>query len=341
LDIETESMSGQNWLSAMATRPFDLSAEVPVRIGLLAKRSGDRLLAIVMHHIISDHISFTNAIEDLSEIMTARNAQREPDLADLRVQFPDYAAWYNDQERAGAFDGEFRYWQRCLVGALEATILPIRRSASPEAATEVCPIPVSVAQLAAAARQLRTTPYIVALAMFSQALGELTGASDQVISTATANRPTPALRRGVGRFVNLTILRLQIPKTASLTRAVALAHEVAAGAFVNAVVPLDAVLERGLLGVPTSPIPYANIAFQLLDEVPESLAIPGLAVRQVPMGGSTIRRDLNVTVARASGQLALHLSYRPASIDPDWISALAGAFTDRLRRLVGTLGEAA
>jgi len=49
-----------------------------------------------------------------------------------------------------------------------------------------------------------------------------------------------------------------------------------------------------------------------------------------------MRRDL--TVQRTSGQLALYLSYRPASIDPDWISPLAEAFIDRLRRLVGTLG---
>ena len=335
---EADGTPEADWLSSMVSQPFDLTAGPPVRIGLLERKRGDHLLAVVMHHIISDRFSFDIALADLAEFLAARAGSREPRLPLLPVQFPDYAAWYQASEDAGELDRSFRYWRDMLTGAPEITAVPANPAASPEAASEERQIPVSASRLRSRSRRLRTTPYVVLLAMFAQALAELTGAADQTIGCGYANRPTDALQHSVGRFISLLPLRMDVPPTAPPADAVGAAHRVAMGAYVNAAVPLDAVIERGLLGEPTAPIPYTNVAFQLFDESPVKLSVPGVTVKPVAVGGSTTRRDLNVVVMRADDRLTVYLDYRPSSIAPSWIRSLADGFTGRLRELAGQAG---
>jgi hypothetical protein len=331
---ETSDVSESDWLSEIVARPFDLSADVPVRISLLERSRGDHLFAVVMHHIISDRLSVGIAMDDLTELIAAQLESREPRLPSLPVQFADYAAWYQAKEASGKLDRSFAYWRDRLAGAPEITPLPTNPPTSAEATSQVGQIPLSAAQLSACARQLRTTQYVVLLAMFSSALSELTGADDQVIGCAYANRSPAALQHGVGRLVNQIPLRMgRLPAT-SLIHAVAAAHEVAMSAYANAVVPLDAVLERGLAGETSSSIPYTNIALQLLNDTATALSISGVTVQPLAAGSATVRRDLNVAVVRSAGQLTLYLDYRPSSIAPAWIRSLADEFADRLCRLV-------
>jgi hypothetical protein len=328
----TGDISESGWLSAMVAQPFDLSTEVPVRMSLLERGDGDYLLAVVLHHIVSDRMSLGIAMQDLAELIAAQVESRAAELPSLPVQFPDYAAWYQSQERSGQLDRNFAYWQRLLAGAPEATAIPGNPPTSPEATSVFGQLPISAIELRSCARELRTTPYVVLFAMFCLALAELTGADDQIIGCAYANRYP--LRHSVGRLVNQLPLRLPTPRGTSLTDAVLAAHEVAMGAYANAVVPLDAVLERGLTAEWSSSIPFTNIALQLHDDTAPALTIPGVKVQPVAIGSSAVRRDLNVAVVRSDDKLNVHLDYRPSSIAPDRIRALADGLGGRLDRLV-------
>jgi hypothetical protein len=325
----------QDWLRSLVSRPFDLHAEVPFRAGLLAAPTAgsEHLFGVVMHHIISDQISMRIALEDLSEFLAAEAGKREPALAPLPVQFADYAAWWHREEQAGRFERSFRYWASQLGGAAESTPLPKSPATSPAAVEERWSIPVGTAALASRAASLCTTPYVLLLAMFSSALADLAGTDDSVFVCGTANRPGAALRRGIGRFTSGIALRIKTPRGTMLTDAVTTAHGVAMNAYAHAVVSLDAVLERGLLGTTTSPTPFANIAFQLVDHAEDAFAMPSVSVRPVSVSPSATKRDLHVTVERSAGQLALYVAYRPSALATDWIHQLAGEFASRLSRL--------
>jgi hypothetical protein len=322
------------WLHHTVNDPFNLEAQPPLRVALLlpSGSGGPALLAIVMHHIISDHMSVQIALRDLGEILTARAAGREPDLPALPVQFPDYAAGWQAQERAGRFDRSFQYWADQLSGAPETTALPTAPASSSAAVEATWKLPVSAAELSRAAAALRTTPYVLLLAMFSAALADLTGSPDRVIACGAANRPKAPLRHGIGRFTSGIALRLRTPPGTTAAVAVAEAHRVTMSAQVHSVVALDAVLERGLLGATASPTPFANIAFQLVDRAAQPLAIPGIEARAVEVGAAATKRDLHVTVERAAGEMTLYIGYRPAALAPAWVDGLADAFGGRLGR---------
>jgi hypothetical protein len=334
--------AARDWLHGLVTEPFDLSSGMPFRAGLLLpSRSGDDcLLGIVIHHIVSDHLSIGVALNDLRELLAARAAQREPRLPDLPVQFPDYTAWWHEEARAGRFDRSFGYWAEQLSGAPETTLLPTSAAAAPAATEEKWRLPASGAALASASAALRTTPYVLLLAMFSSALADLTGAEDHVFACGSANRQAEALRHGIGRFTSGMALRLRTSRSTALADAVAQAHRVAMNAYVHSAVSLDAVLERELLGEVTSLTPFANIAFQLVDRAAESFAVPGLQVRPVDVAATAAKRDLHVTVERSPDELTLYIAYRPAALAPSWVDHLAASFAGRLDRLCRQYGAA-
>jgi hypothetical protein len=145
LSVDRGDTSEGEWLSAMVAQPFDLSAEVPARISLLERGDGDYLLAVMLHHIISDRLSLGIAMQDLTELIAAQVESRVPTLPSLPVQFPDYAAWYQAHERSGQLDRNFAYWQQLLAGAPEATAIPGNPPTSPEATSEFGQLPISAA----------------------------------------------------------------------------------------------------------------------------------------------------------------------------------------------------
>lgn len=328
----------EDWLNTLASRPFDLRTDLPFRFGLLPLQHDDYMFALVMHHIICDNISFRVALEDLSAFVTAQAEDREPSLEDLRVQFADYAAWWRQQEQAGRFERSFSYWCDHLSGAAESAVLPAVPATSLTATEERWHIPMDVPALAACARRFRTTPYVVLLAMFSSALAKLTGEDDQILSCGTANRPNAVLRRSIGRFAGGIPLRMRTPADAALADIVMAAHDVAMNAYLHSVVSLDAVLERGLLGDCKSPTPFTNIDFQFVDSVNDSFSVPGMSAEPVSISQSATKRDLHVAVEHSTVQLILSITYRPSSLNPDWIHELTAEFFGRLARLSDEVG---
>ena len=75
-------------------RPFNLGEAPLLRIKLVRLKDEKRLLFFDMHHIISDGISMGIIIKELAEISQNR------ELAELRIQYKDFAVWQNELFRA-------------------------------------------------------------------------------------------------------------------------------------------------------------------------------------------------------------------------------------------------
>ena len=334
-DQETTGSTAAAWLARTTENGFDLARDVPVRVALFEERTGTQFVAIVMHHIISDNISMGIVLRDLSELLMARLDGRDARLPAVPLQFADYAAWYADQDKAGHFEPSYEYWVQALDGAPVRT--PVPPTGDPEqhgAKSEVVDLGFPLRDLQRCARSLRTTPYVVLLALFSAALSTLTGADDQVFGCGYGSRPAAGLRDSVGRFVTQLPLRVRSSRRVRTSEAVASVHQVAMRAYANSVVALDAVVERGLLGECSTEIPFTNIAFQLLQQNVAGFALPGVDVQPVTAAGSVMRRDLVAAVMVDGQRLVTHVDYQPGLTSPASISDLIGDFHDRIAGLV-------
>src|SRR5438270_6492112 len=120
-------------LGELAARPFDLSGDVLLRAALVHIAPAEDLLLIVLHHIASDHVSSALLFEELNEIYDARSSGREPELAELPIDYADFARWQREQLQGSHLDELLAYWTKALAGAPERLDLPFDR---PRASTQ-------------------------------------------------------------------------------------------------------------------------------------------------------------------------------------------------------------
>ncbi|HEX8458762.1 MAG TPA: amino acid adenylation domain-containing protein, partial [Pyrinomonadaceae bacterium] len=92
---EREAEAGQ--LAAQeAARAFDLQVWPLVRAELLKVGDDEHVLLLTMHHIVSDGWSFSVLIKEVATLYTAYVAGEETPLAELTVQYADYARWQRE-----------------------------------------------------------------------------------------------------------------------------------------------------------------------------------------------------------------------------------------------------
>src|ERR1044071_7356494 len=85
-----EAMRRVNLVSGKA---FDLSRGPLVRVGLLRLDEQDHVLYLNLHHLITDRWSAALVEEELAVLYDAFSKGEPSPLAEMPIQFPDFAAW--------------------------------------------------------------------------------------------------------------------------------------------------------------------------------------------------------------------------------------------------------
>ncbi|HET7229673.1 MAG TPA: condensation domain-containing protein, partial [Longimicrobium sp.] len=152
-------------------RPFDLSAGPLFRATLLRLGDEEHVLLIGMHHIVSDGWSLGVLLRELSALYDAFRQGAGSPLADLPVQYADYAAWQRHVLRGEVLDRQLGWWSERLAGAPALLELPTDRPRPPvqtyRGASESIRFPAELLDgLQAVARGEGATVFMVLLGAF-------------------------------------------------------------------------------------------------------------------------------------------------------------------------------
>src|SRR2546423_10862371 len=80
-----------------------------------------------MHHIISDGWSSGFLINELGQLYNAFDHGQPPPLADLAIQYGDYALWEQEWLSGEVVSRQLEYWKQQLKGASDVIELPTDR----------------------------------------------------------------------------------------------------------------------------------------------------------------------------------------------------------------------
>ncbi|MER6361658.1 amino acid adenylation domain-containing protein [Kitasatospora sp. NPDC001527] len=230
-------------LGERVARPFDL-AEGPLLRALLVRTAPDEhVLALVMHHIVSDGWSLDLLHREL-DALYARHAHGTPDqLPALPVQFGDYAVWQRERLGGEALAASRAYWREELreVPALE---LPTDRPRPPVltfegAATEFHWSPELGRGIAALARSANASGYMVLMAALQTLLGRHAGQRDFAIGSAVAGRLHRELEGVVGLFVNMLPIRARLEGDPAFTELLRRVRATTLDAYTHQEVPFE------------------------------------------------------------------------------------------------------
>ncbi len=159
-----------------------------------------------MHHIISDGVSSTILISDFAKIYENES------LAELCIQYKDYAIWQREQLESGIIREQKEFW----LNSFRATVTPLnlpfdyQRPSVPAFEGDAVYFNLNsetTEKLEELAARIGATPYMVILAIYNIFLLKYANTEDIVIGTPIAGRVHEDLKKIIGVFINTLALR--------------------------------------------------------------------------------------------------------------------------------------
>lgn len=323
-----DSARANTLAEAIVRRPFDLERGPLFRASLLRIDGDQQLLIIALHHIISDGWSVSVLIKELWELYRAYIAGEPSPLAELPLQYADFADWQSERLQGEFLETQLAFWRGQLEGA-PVVDLPISRRRPPvqtfEGAGERVWIPKrEVDALRALAGSEGATLFMVLFGALQLLLHRYTEQTDIVVGTPIANRNRSETEGLVGCFVNTLALRTDLSGDPTVRELLGRVREVALEAYEHQDLPFEKLVKELRLERDMSRNPLFQIVLSLQAEANKTVELPELiATLQEP----------NVTATRLD--LELHLRDEPEGLSGIFVYNvdLFGART--IRRLIG------
>lgn len=253
-----------------AKAPFDLAVAPPMRCMVWQGIPGGDAMLLSIHHIAIDGWSLAVLFEDLALAYDAALVGGTARLAELPVQYADFAVWertmFTDpalrRQLADRADELVRIpWDLTLVGARSSSFLPDGARSGDQ---DRFSVPKMVASaMGELARTLRATPFVVFFAAFAELLRRWSGRQEFLVGTVAANRGHAALEGLVGFFANTIPLRCHIEEQWSFIELCGRVRTEAFHSLIHQRIPFDQLTAKAAASRPAGHGSLVDIGFVL------------------------------------------------------------------------------
>ena len=325
--------------AALACKKIDLE-QGPVFRALLIRRSEtDAVLAISVHHLVFDGWSMDVFLDELTRLYAAFAAGEASPLAELPIQFSDFARWQRERLSGDAWDEELSWWRVKLDGAPFLLELPTDRPRPPVqtyvGSTVTHPLDDELARgIRALARESGTTVYMTLLAAAQAVLRRYTHQSDFTIGTPVAGRSRAECEGAIGLYLNIVPLRANLAGDPRFSELLGRVREETLAAHAHQDFPFESLVEALQ--------PDRDLAYTPIYQVLYSLRTPARAMRSgevefAPPGEidtGTSKTDLAITVDDDGTSLAISFNYNTDLFDETTMQRMGGHFRTLLASAV-------
>jgi len=305
--------------------PFDLAHGPLLRVKLLKLAEEDHVLLRTFHHIISDGWSLGVFMREFRDLYEAYLQGRENPLAELPLQFADFALWQRQTAQQGLLNEDLRFWKEHLAGIPEELEIPRdrERPAVQTFAADACAITLPVEKVAAMKQCGRSTLYMTLLAAFAVLMYRYSGQDDIVVGSPIANRQDERLEGLIGFFANMLAMRLRVDSNATFRELLDQVREFALEAYRHQDVPFERVLEELSVNRSLNRTPVFQVIFALQNASSGLQELKGLKVEELGAEAWTARFDLEVNAIERNGQLDIVWIYNRDLFDRGRIEQMA------------------
>lgn len=234
---------------AAAKTPFDLATGPLVRTLLVRMTDERHILVLTIHHIISDEWSTDLFLRELAAFYDGFLTKAPPALAELPVQYADFAQWQREWLTGDIYESYRAYWADKLAGPLPTLELPsdgpVPAETAQEGRTRNSSIDATVLRgLRDFSRREGVTLYTTLLAALSVLLHRYTAQDDVVVGSYVAGRSRNEVDPLIGFFVNTLALRTDLSGDPTFRDALLRTRDVVLGAQAHADFPYEKLVEE-------------------------------------------------------------------------------------------------
>ena len=320
-------------------RPFVLDRGPLVRALLVRLEEERHVLALTMHHIVSDGWSMGVLVRELVALHEAFRAGQPSPLPELPVQYADFAAWQRQWLRGSALQTQLDWWNQRLGGMNQILELPTDRPRPPTQSFRGAAIPVRMPrELARAVRDLSqregVTPFMLLLAAFQVLLHRYSGQEDFGVGTPIAGRNRAEVEGLIGFFVNTLVLRARLGGDPTFRELLAQVRETTLGAYAHQDLPFERLVEALKPERDLSRSPLFQVLFVHEQDDAKGLSLKGLTLSPVEVEQRTSKFDLTLTLADTADGLNGMIEYSTELFDETTVRRMAGHLHHLLRGIV-------
>ncbi|MBC3955564.1 non-ribosomal peptide synthetase [Pseudomonas triticifolii] len=341
--LTVEQVSGEQRLEAIVQqdvqRPFDLEQGPLLRVRLLNPGRDEHVLVLTQHHIVSDGWSMPIMVDELVRLYEGFSQGRDVQLAELSMQYADYALWQRKWMEAGEQARQLAYWKQQLGDEQPILELPADRPrpalqshAGARLAIELDAALID--NLKNVARQQGVTLFMLLLASFQSLLHRHSGQPDIRVGVPIANRTRTQTEGLIGFFVNTQVLRAEFDLHTTFSELLQQVKHTALQAQAHQELPFEQLVEALQPQRSLSHSPLFQVMFNHQSQASaEVRAVSGLQVEPVEFDSHPAQFDLTLNTAEHAGGLSAGMTYATALFERSTIERIAQQWQALLRAI--------
>lgn len=320
--------------------PFDLGSLPLFRVTRFTINWQKHVLVILTHHIISDYWSSGVFFKELAQSYNAFTKGDEPRLAELPVQYGDYALWQqHDYFNSRDYQEDLKYWREHLTGAPELLQLPLDFPRPPEESHQGSTVQFVLERelinnIQTVCSQQEATLFMGLMTAFQVLLYRYSGQKDIIVGSPVSGRRFYETEKLLGMFVNNIVIRGKMEGSLSFIQLLSQLRGTIIDAFNHQDLPFEKLVEAA--GVPRdlSYSPLFQVVF-ILQNVPAVMPeLDGLNIRPDFIPQTTSKHDLTLECYPAGGGIICRLEYNSSIFRRDTVVRLLKNYGFLLEQIV-------
>jgi amino acid adenylation domain-containing protein len=297
-----------------ARLPFDLSSGPLWRIKLMQTAEESHLLAVVMHHIISDAWSTVILLRELITLYRAYSEDKPGALTELSLQYADYAESQRELLENESFKTDLDYWKRNLQGAPGGLELPYdfprpARLHNNGARWTFMLSGNLTEKLHNISADQQATLFMTLLAAFQALIFRYSGQEDICIGVPVAGRHSPEVEKLIGFFINTLVIRGDASGNPTFNQWLCRIRRQVLGAFSHQQVPFDEVVKAVDLARDLDHSPLFQVMFMLQNIAMEVPELPDVNWEVMDLENGTSQLEMVFSLRLTTAGLAGTIDY--------------------------------
>jgi surfactin family lipopeptide synthetase A len=314
-------------VSEASLEPFDLERGPLVRVLLLKLGAEEHVVALTMHHIVTDGWSLEIFSKETVALYAVYNGGQTSPLSPLRLQYADFAQWQRGWLQGDVLARQLDYWKQKLADAPVSLHLPADRPRpampSNRGANYSFTLPTPLcASLKGLSQQEDVTLFMVLLGAFQVLLHSYSGEDKIVVGTNIANRNRSDTEELIGFFVNNLALCTDLSGNPTFRQLLARVRETTLGAYDHQDLPFEKVLEVLRLEHHPGNSSFFQIFFVLQNLPLSAFKLPGLSLAMMEVQSGLTKFDLGLYMVEAGNELHGSMEYSTDLFDGSTIERL-------------------
>jgi amino acid adenylation domain-containing protein len=319
--------------------PFNLASGPLLRAQLLHLGEQQHIALFTLHHIVSDAWSKDVLIKEVGALYEAYATGKESPLAELPIQYADYAAWQRDWLKGKVLEDQLSYWRTQLQGAPPVLNLRTKanRSFVPTHRGGRHPFALT-AELTRLLKELSqregVTLFMTLVGAFQVLLARYSGQDDVVVGTSIAGRGRLETEPLIGFFINTLALRISISGEPTVVELLKRVRDTCLGAYEHQDLPFEKLVEELRPERNLSHAPLFQVLFSLQNVPRKAADSSGLSFMSVKR--REVQFELMLSMEESAGQLYGSFAYKTDLFDEFMIKQMANHFQVLLSGMTAT-----